>query len=227
MRPRRVPLDAGKELFTGELLVTKQGKLAKKALPVRAHDSRFYGSLRRQRQPEMLQIARERHGTGNAVMRQDKAFIPDPDLSIHLVEDGFAIITDIHPHQRRAIVDGDIVPLGIQPDQNGQACGVKEGWAADRLLGHFLQIECTEGETGIKAGDRTKEIIKNPVRMQGAVWRRSFQFAVRKKTAAAKARPSSPAEERILRITCLQDSFLPLGQICRGVGQHTAKCKRT
>lgn len=36
-----VPLDAGKELFIGELLVTKQGKLAKKALPVRAHDSRF------------------------------------------------------------------------------------------------------------------------------------------------------------------------------------------
>ena len=79
-----VPLDAGKELFIGELLVTKQGKLAKKALPVRAHDSRFYGLLRRQRQPEMLQIARERHGTGNAVMRQDKAFISDPDLSIHL-----------------------------------------------------------------------------------------------------------------------------------------------
>ena len=84
----------------------------------------------------MLQIARERHGTGNAVMRQDKAFIPDPDLSIHLIEDGFAIITDIQPHQRRAIVDGDIVPLGIQPDQNGQACGVKEAsWAlsSDRV----------------------------------------------------------------------------------------------
>lgn len=222
-----VPLDAGKELFIGELLVTKQGKLAKKALPVRAHDSRFYGLLRRQRQPEMLQIARERHGTGNAVMRQDKAFIPDPDLSIHLIEDGFAIITDIQPHQRRAIVDGDIVPLGIQPDQNGQACGVKEGWAAGRLLGHFLQIECTEGEVGIKAGDRTKEILKNPIRMQGAVWRRLFQIAVRKKAAAAKARPSSPAEERILRITCLQDAFLPLGQICRGIGEHTAKCKRT
>lgn len=134
-----VPLDAGKELFIGELLVTKQGKLAKKALPVRAHDSRFYGLLRRQRQPEMLQIARERHGTGNAVMRQDKAFISDPDLSIHLIEDGFAIITDIQPHQRRAIVDGDIVPLGIQPDQNGQACASRRDGRRAGFLGTFFR----------------------------------------------------------------------------------------
>lgn len=122
-----VHLDAGKELFIGELFVIIQGKLAKKTLSVRAHDSRFYGLLRRQRKSEMLQIARERHGAGNTVMRQDKVFIPDPDLSIPLIEDSFAVITDIQPHQRRAIVDGDIVLLGIQPDQNGQAFGVKEG----------------------------------------------------------------------------------------------------
>lgn len=81
----------------------------------------------------MFQIARERHGTGNAVMGQEEVFIPDPDFSIHLIEDGFAVIADIQPHQRRAIVDGDIVSLGIQPDQNGQGLGIKEERAAGFL----------------------------------------------------------------------------------------------
>lgn len=38
MGPRGVPFDTGKELFVGELLVVKQGELAKEAVPVRAHD---------------------------------------------------------------------------------------------------------------------------------------------------------------------------------------------
>ena len=110
-------------------------------------------------------------------MGQDDIFIPYPDLSIHLIKDGFAVIADIQPHQRGTIIDGDILPPGVQPDQNGQGPGVRQE-CTGRFLGHLLQIELTQDETAIEAGDGTKKIIKKPVRTQGAVWSRPFQFAV-------------------------------------------------
>ena len=223
--PGGVSIGAGKELFVGELLVIIQGKLAKKTLPVRAHDRRFDGTFRGQVQPEVLQITRERHGTGKTVMGQDEILIPDPDLSLPFIEDGLAVIADIHSHQRGAIVDRDIVPLGIQPGKHGQGLGVQEE-CTGRLLGHLLQIERTQDEAAVEAGDGTKEIVKEPVRKHGAVPCNIFQFGIREEAAAIEARPSSPAEQGTLRIARPQYIFSLLAPIRVGVGQHTAKCQR-